>query len=431
MFQRCLWALGTAILLSPCHGSLRASSLTLAEARRRAFERSGELLAAGSDVEAALAAARAARAVPNPTLSISTAKIPTDGTPASTALGNGLLDRSYDSLVSLSELFEIGGKRASRAGSADASLEAARQRLEDARRRVDAGITKLYAAALVAKENARLVRLSAASLARSAEIASARFAAGEISAAERTQVEIAAGRFRADVANADAQAVQQLLALEIAIGESRVDPDLALEDPLASLSSAARESARQAGAVEDESALDRRPDLLAALANVARAESDLRFQKALRVPDPTLQAQYERQPPDQRNTFGAGVSLSLPLFNRNAPGIRTAEVALEVARRDARLLASKARAEIAGARAAYDAAETRRLLLDELVVKAGAVRDTVSFAYEKGGASLLELLESERSLGDLRQADAQAAADLVAAAADLLSALTLPTGEKP
>ena len=47
--------------------------------------------------------------------------------------------------------------------------------------------------------------------------------------------------------------------------------------------------------------------------------------KALRVPDPTVLAQYEREPPDQTSTVGFGVSFPLPLWNRNRGGISAAE----------------------------------------------------------------------------------------------------------
>src|SRR5262245_5482865 len=89
-------------------------NLTLAAARKIARERSWDVLAARADVDTAAAALAGARALPNPTLSFQTAKVPTDGTPASTERGNGLFDRSYDSTASVTELVEIGGKRAHR-----------------------------------------------------------------------------------------------------------------------------------------------------------------------------------------------------------------------------------------------------------------------------------------------------------------------------
>ena len=158
-----------------------------------------------------------------------------------------------------------------------------------------------------------------------------------------------------------------------------------------------------------------------------RAENALRLQHAQRLPDPTLSVGYEREPPFQSNSANFGVSLPLPVLNRNAGGIRAAEAALEGARRDLAQSRARARAEIASAKAAWDAARARRDLLSARLVPASeGVRESVAFAYSKGGASLLELLEAERNLNDVRLAAASATSDLVSAAADYATALGEP-----
>jgi len=79
---------------------------------------------------------------------------------------------------------------------------------------------------------------------------------------------------------------------------------------------------------------------------------------------------------------------------------------------------------VATARAAYAAAVARRsLVYDQLLPKAESVQQTVAFAYEKGGASLLELLEAERNANDLRLAALGTIAESLSALADLAGAL--------
>lgn len=60
--------------------------------------------------------------------------------------------------------------------------------------------------------------------------------------------------------------------------------------------------------------------------------------------------------------------------------------------------------------------------------RAAQVLNTVSYAYQKGGASLLDLLSAERSDNDIRVATAQAMADSVVAAATLANARNLQPG---
>ena len=145
------------------------------------------------------------------------------------------------------------------------------------------------------------------------------------------------------------------------------------------------------------------------------------------MPDPTLSVQYEREPPDQRNTFGFGVSLPLPLFNRNAGAIRAATVAAESARRDLARGRLRAEQDLAATREALESARLRAgRLTGELAPKARSVRETVRYAWEQGGASLLELLEAERNANDLLLAAAAAQGDLAAARADYRAARLLP-----
>jgi cobalt-zinc-cadmium efflux system outer membrane protein len=395
--------------------------VTLAEAVRLARENNPDLLAARADLEGARAQREAAGALPNPVLSYSTAKIPTDGTPAGTVYGNGFYDRTYDTIVSAGQLVEIGGKRGSRKASADAGIEGANARLADAGRLLDATVVKTYVAAAVAARSAALMRDSAASFARSVTIAREREAAGDISAADRAQVEIAAGRFLADAAQADLASGNALRALAALLNR----PAVGLAEDLDALADAGEPGA----APDDGAVLTKRPDVLALDAAVRRADADLALQKAFRVPDPTLLVQYEREPPDQRNTFGFGVSFPLPLFNRNRGAIRAASVAAESARRD--LVRGRVRAEqdLAATRQALDVARARAArLVGELVPKARSVRDTVRYAWEQGGASLLELLEAERNANDLLLAAAAAQGDLAAARADYRAARLAATG---
>jgi outer membrane protein, heavy metal efflux system len=390
--------------------------VTLAEAVRLARENNPDLLAARADLEGARAQRETAGTLPNPVLSYSTAKIPTDGTPAGTVYGNGFYDRTYDTILSAGQLVEIGGKRGSRKASADAGIEGALARLADAGRLLDASVTKAYLAAAVAGRSAALTRDSAASFARSVAIAREREAAGDVSAADRAQVEIAAGRFLADAAQADLVSGNALRALAALLNR----PEVSLAEDLDALAAA---DGDPGAAPEDGAVLAKRPDVLALDAAVRRADADLALQKAFRVPDPTLQVQYEREPPDQRNTFGFGVSFPLPLFNRNAGAIRAASVLAESARRD--LVRGRVRAEqdLAATRQALDVARARASrLAGELVPKAVSVRDTVRYAWEQGGASLLELLEAERNANDLLLAAAAAQGDLAAAGADYRAA---------
>ncbi len=411
-----------AVLLLAALPVRGAGPVTLAEAQRLAAERNPDLLAARADLAAADAQRVSAAQLPNPTLSFSTAKIPTGGSPASTDLGNGFFDRSYDTIVALNQLVEIGGKRGARKRSAAEGYAAAVAHVLDVERIVPAAVVRAYAAALVARSGAVLARESSDSFRRTASLAAAREEAGQISRIDRLQVEIAAGRFEAEAVQAQAGAAASILALEAVLGLP-ADTSLALADALEGITGAAEPIPSPAG---DDAAVAARPDVRILESALRRAEAERDLAKAGRVPDPTFLAQYEREPPDKSNTVGLGFAFPLPVFSRNRAGVLAAEAAIASARRDLDRGRFRARSDLVLARAALASAEIReRRLAGDVLPKAEAVRETVSFAWERGAASLLELLEASRSANDARLAALSARADLASARADLMAALGL------
>ena len=143
----------------------------------------------------------------------------------------------------------------------------------------------------------------------------------------------------------------------------------------------------------------------------------------MRVPDPTFFVQYEHQPPDQPSTVGLGVSFPLPLWNFNRGNVHAAQAALDQSVTAVEKVRAQAFADLSNAQRAYATASDRwRRFRDELLPKSRQIRDSVAFAYEKGGTSLLDLLSAERNDNDLRLANAQAVADTATALAALRAA---------
>lgn len=169
--------------------------------------------------------------------------------------------------------------------------------------------------------------------------------------------------------------------------------------------------------------------MIAAEATLRKAIQDRRLQEAMRIPDPTLQAQYERNPPDLTNSVGFGISLPLPIWNQNGGNIRAALAAEAQAESQLGKVSTQVASDISIAEAAYHEAMIRwRRYESEIKPRSAEVLKTISYAYQKGGASLLDLLSAERNDNDIRLATAQSMADSATAAATLASAkyLTAP-----
>jgi cobalt-zinc-cadmium efflux system outer membrane protein len=377
-----------------------------------------ELAAAKSGIDLAAAQLIVAREFPNPSLSISTAKIDPNGN--GTSLGNELWDRSYDTIAAVSQLIEIAGKRGARQSSARAGIEGARARFFEARRALDQGLTKAYVTALLAEENARVLNESARSLQRQAAIADIRFRSGDISDSDLKQIQNSAEVFDLQAKSAQAAAVQGRISVEILMGVHQPKGDWIPVDSLESLSVPIMSS-------ETHSSAGARPDVMAAEADLRKAKSDVELQKALRIPDPTFSVLYERNPPGPPgpDTLGVGVSFPLPLWNRNRGNISAAEASREQSALALSKLEAQAKADLAAAQVAYQEADTRlKRYQEQILPRSAQVRESVAFAYSKGGASLVDLLTAERDDNNIRLAIAQARSDRASAAADLRAAAT-------
>ena len=388
-----------------------AAGLSLAEARDLALARNWDQLSAQRDVTVAEARRATAREWANPTLGISSTHINTDGRGNAAGTGNRLWARTYDSVFSLSQPLEIGGKRAARRESAMAGYEGARARLADAGRTLSLAVARAYVAAALAETAAGIATDSAGQLRAEAGVASVRLKVGDIAQSELDRIEIAARQMELQAQAARATATGQRAALELLLGKDRPTGGLVLRDNVESLAAAPTPPAPAPDSA--------RADLAVAEQILRKADADLRLQRAQRIPDPSLLVQYEHQPPDSPHSVGVGIAFPLPLWNRNGGAIREATTVREQASLALNKIKAQIAADIAITRVAFTEARARwDDYRDNVRPRSARVRETVSLAYEKGGASLLELLETQRGDSDVRLAAAQAAADAAVAGAE-------------
>jgi len=392
--------------------------LSLAQAKEVALERNWDLLAAKSGIDAATAQLIVAKEFPNPSASLSTAKIGTHN--AGTDLGNNLWHRSYDTILSVNQLIEIGGKRKDRQMAGRAGVIGAKARFYDAKRTLDQGVTKAYIGALLAGENVRILKESSGLLLREAGIAAQRNKAGDLSDSDMKQIEINAEQYELQAKSAEAAAVQARIAVEILMGAPGPAGGWT---PADSLDKLVAEWTPPAPGTNSAAA---RPDVLAAEADLRGGRAQLQLQRAMRIPDPTFTIGGEHNPPDSgpaSDTFLIGLSFPLPLWNQNGGNIKAAQASVEQLEEALGKARAQAMADLANAQVEYKEATARwARYRDVTAPKSAQVLKSVQFAYDKGGAALLDLLDAERTDNDIRLATVQAMSDTSSAIADLAAA---------
>jgi len=144
-----------------------------------------------------------------------------------------------------------------------------------------------------------------------------------------------------------------------------------------------------------QAALEIRPDLRAALQTVDKAKTDHRLAVAMGSTDPTFGIDAGRNPPIDQY-IGVSVSVPLRIFDRNqGEKLRTQ---LDIDRNERLMEVTRAQV-FSDVDSAYATLQSTVTLLQPFKVhylqQASRVRDTISFSYEHGAASLLDFLGAQ------------------------------------
>jgi cobalt-zinc-cadmium efflux system outer membrane protein len=147
-------------------------------------------------------------------------------------------------------------------------------------------------------------------------------------------------------------------------------------------------------------ALDTRPDLKAAVEAVDKAETDHKLAVANGSTDPTFSTWFTHNAsfnnPNAHNTLGVGVGIPLRIFDRNQGEKLRTQLDIE---RNQKLLDATRAGVYSDVDSAYAMVNSNLILLQPYKAKylqqAVRVRDTVFFAYQRGGASLLDFLNAQ------------------------------------
>ena len=137
-----------------------------------------------------------------------------------------------------------------------------------------------------------------------------------------------------------------------------------------------------------------RPDMKMARTNIQVSRANVSLQKSLAFPEVSLKGSYDRAGNFCDNYFAVGLSISVPVFNRNQGNIKSARLAVlqntnreELARRQAEteLFTSYARLE--------KAVKLYRYSNFELERDFGTIIEGVNSNYQKRNISLLEFID--------------------------------------
>ena len=265
--------------------------------------------------------------------------------------------------------------------------------LEDVRRQILYLVKKAFTDGQTARDSLALAEQNLLSLDEVERIQRSRAEKGDISELELLRIQVQRFAFERDAVDARQALRAAKIALRTVIGGDRVAEnfeivgDLTLRDVSATPIDLYRR------------ALANRPDLRAAQAAREKAEADIKLARANAWTDITPGIEYQRIGPD--NTIGVVLSLPLRIFDRNQGEIARTRADQRRAAAAREAVAVQALADVDTALAALGAERAKLTLLrDTYLVKAQQARDITDYAYRRGGVSLLDFLDAQRTYRD-------------------------------
>lgn len=321
----------------------------------------------------------------------------------------------------LSYTYERGGKRERRLSVAKDNTSVTARTVTDNERLLRFQVSQAYINVVLAKSVLQFARDDLANFSNVVELNRARVRAGDLPEGDFLKISLQKLQFEQDVSSAELSLVQARASLRQLLGYQSVADDFDVTGTL--------KHAKQAFTLDDleRQALQSRPDLQAAQAGVKLASDTVSLAFANRAKDWTWGSDYTFQsigPNGPGNAIGFSLSFDLPIHDRNQGEIARSQAAVRQADETRSSTEVGVRTDVVNA---YYGLQT-----DDQVVslyesgyldQATQSRDISNYAFQRGAATILDVLDAERSYRATQLGYRQALATYMIAAEQLNQAV--------
>lgn len=394
------WRPALLVVLTLSCGPLLAAetaALGFTQALDAAYRNNPGLAAAGWNVDIAAGERRQAGVLPNPELSWET---------------EDTRSASRTTSVQISQPIELGGKRGARIEVARRGQDIAALELEQQRNGLRADAILAFYGAVRSQARVDLAGESLHLAERGLAVAEARIRAGKAAPVEalRAQVQRAEIRLELGRARAERQAAYQQLASVMGAARpefERVQGELGTlpsPPPVASLYARLGETA----------------ELRLAARQVDQREASVALEKANRIPDLTISLGSQYSAEDRERINLVGLSMPIPLFDRNQGTVQAATRRADQARDLRNAAELRLRSETRQALARWSSATTDIRAFEQSILPAAQrALESATRGFQMGRFAFLDVLDAQRTLIDSRGRYLQALAEATDAWASL------------
>jgi len=370
--------------------------LTLDQAMALFLKQNLDLIMVNYGIDAAKGRQITARLFPNPTLAVNTLSAYTQGC---------TMDTCGAVAPTLSQLFEVAGRRGFRIRAAELDSLSAEARFEDAVRQL--GFTL--------KETYFRVQRRRGHLAIDQDVLDSlvKLLPGTLDKTKRTGSELDRVRVGLLTVNSEALVLQGIQQLEEVSGDLRMmlrlppDVELDLQTDLTYYRPMIQPNLTRLL----EYALENRPDIRALRFVRDKRKSELQLARAIRYPNVTAQLGYSVQGPrgpDNQQQWGLSLSAPLPVFDRNQGGIVEAEVAVRAAETDIDKTTVTIQNEVAVAYRKFLQGQKLVEATNGAIERAAMLFRTAQQGYAKNEIGILDLESTRRAYADTRESHLEA-----------------------
>lgn len=294
--------------------------------------------------------------------------------------------------VRIDQPIELGGKRELRTASARETLEATKLSHKDVIRNLLLGFYNSYYNIYLDRLNIDFAKGELKRFEKTLAIAEKRYNAGFLTQNDFTKVKLAMIELENNITNLETKYKNDLEDFNLLLGSNRrIEPAVTQADE-------SFQEYTEEGLIEK--AQNNRPDLLSAQKQLKAAESGLSLAKANRIPNVSVGLEFDSFGTDYQPGFGAGFSLTVPLFNRNQ-----GEISRKVAESDqTKMQVEKIRRQIVtdlrealsnykGALKVFESYKNRKKEIEDLL-------ENSAKAFSLGGITVLDMIDTERTHKD-------------------------------
>ncbi len=364
-----------------------ATRVTLEQAIDMAIQHNHSLQAARTMILQNQAQEITANLRPNPTLNADAQFLPIFQPSNFTA---SYLNNNAQFDVGVGYLFERGQKRQHRLQAAKDQTAVTTAQVSDDERTLTFNVASQFIAALQAQSDLAFAEQDLTSFQNTVDISQSSYQAGSMSGGDLLKIKIQLLQFQMDVSSARLARVQALATLRQLLGYESVPENYEVVGEL---------EHKPVKVGEDDLkalALRQRPDLREAQLSVTASQSQYGLAKADGKRDVTASANYSHV--GATNSLSVFGSIEMPIFDRNQGEIARTQVAITQSQD---LLSEQNSLVLTDVENSYEGLQTNDQVLQlyesGYLKEAEDSRDISQYAYERGGASLLDFLDAERS----------------------------------